>query len=349
MYNFFEKVKSHFNKKLPFVIYKKPNSNKIIGVFQNDDTLHLINNFTEKGFAFVSFDEEKKYYLPFSESTVYVDTLSEIDFIFDIEIETEINEIAKNNFEALVQSGLEAIKKNQFKKVVLSRKEIVQIANLDIETIFKNLNFSYKNSFNYCLYHSEIGLWIAATPEQFVKVERNKLKTVALAGTQLFSENVFWKEKEKTEQQFVTDYIVESLKAVSKNITATEPKTIKAGGLVHLKSEIESDIDVNDLSNIISKLHPTPAVCGFPKEESKKFILNNEGYDREFYSGFIGELNCDFTNMKNKTDLFVNLRCMKIENLNANLYIGCGITKDSVAEKEFIETVNKSFTMKKVL
>ncbi|MEI7509457.1 MAG: chorismate-binding protein, partial [Flavobacterium sp.] len=48
-------------------------------------------------------------------------------------------------------------------------------------------------------------------------------------------------------------------------------------------------------------------------------------------------------------DLFVNLRCMKIQEKNAELFIGCGINKGSIPEKEFLETLNKSQTMKKVL
>jgi isochorismate synthase len=95
---------------------------------------------------------------------------------------------------------------------------------------------------------------------------------------------------------------------------------------------------------VIQLLHPTPAVCGLPKEQSKAFILENENYDRTFYTGFLGELN-----MENKTDLFVNLRCMEICESQANLFMGCGITKDSIPEKEWEESINKSFTMKRVL
>ena len=91
-------------------------------------------------------------------------------------------------------------------------------------------------------------------------------------------------------------------------------------------------------------MHPTPAVCGFPKDESKAFILENENYDRTFYTGFLGELN-----VHNQTDLFVNLRCMEIVDKQVNLFIGCGITKDSIPEKEWEESINKSMTMNKIL
>ena len=82
----------------------------------------------------------------------------------------------------------------------------------------------------------------------------------------------------------------------------------------------------------------------------KQFILENEGYDRDYYSGFLGELNIDLVTFKTQqSDLFVNLRCMKINNSKAQLFIGCGITEHSIPHDEYIETVNKSMTMKKIL
>jgi isochorismate synthase len=96
-------------------------------------------------------------------------------------------------------------------------------------------------------------------------------------------------------------------------------------------------------------LHPTPAVCGLPKEDSKKFIIENENYDRSYYTGYLGELNTRSVNNELSSDLYVNLRSMQIENENAYVYIGCGITKDSDPEKEWEESVNKSMTMKRVL
>jgi isochorismate synthase len=78
---------------------------------------------------------------------------------------------------------------------------------------------------------------------------------------------------------------------------------------------------------VISVLHPTPAVCGLPKQEAKDFILENEG-TTEYYTGFLGELNKEGFNKDTlKSDLYVNLRCMKIKDNQAHLYMGCGITK----------------------
>ena len=157
-------------------------------------------------------------------------------------------------------------------------------------------------------------------------------------------------QKEKQEQRFVTDYITASLQDFSSDIRATAPYTFRAGTIVHIKTDISAELKAEkSLKSIIDTLQPTPAVCGLPKDKALDFLIANEGYDREYYSGYLGEINIDMATGQSKTDLFVNLRCMKIANDAAHLYIGCGITKDSDPAKEFVETVNKSTTMKRVL
>jgi len=99
----------------------------------------------------------------------------------------------------------------------------------------------------------------------------------------------------------------------------------------------------------VEALHPTPAVCGMPKQVARDFLIAQEGYSRKYYAGYVGELNYSNAVHQQTSKLFVNLRCMEIEKESVNLYIGCGVTVDSDPSSEFIETVNKSTTMKKVL
>lgn len=347
----FSKIKEQQANKLPFVCYCKPNSDKIIALFQKNDDLISLDD-SDVGFAFVSFDNEKRYIIPERLSDIYFETVSASDYIFPKTMISETDSDAKIAFESLVESGVEAIQRGDFEKVVLSRKELIEVTDFDIELVFNKLNSNYSTAFKYCFYHPKIGFWIGATPEQFLKVDENLVKTVSLAGTQLVSNDAIkWSDKEVDEQQIVTDYIVKNLKLYSDNVTFSEPYSHQAGNLLHIKTDIQAVVnDKNAISEIINVLHPTPAVCGFPKEKAKHFILENEGYPREFYAGFLGEWNKDFATFKQKqSDLFVNLRCMKIEESVANLYIGCGITKESNPEKEFIETVNKSLTIKSVL
>jgi isochorismate synthase len=213
-----------------------------------------------------------------------------------------------------------------------------------------------------------VGLWLGATPETLLRTSGNRLSTMALAGTQPYinSTNVAWGTKEQEEQQMVVDYIVDSLKTSAKNIVASETMTVKAGNLLHLKTQITAKLESsNPMKLLIKSLHPTPAICGLPRENAKQFILDNENYKRAYYTGFLGELNIKetfsrnrnkrniensaYSSVKTVTNLFVNLRCMQVINGKASIYVGGGITKDSIPESEWEETINKTNTMKKVL
>ena len=192
---------------------------------------------------------------------------------------------------------------------------------------------------------------------------------MSLAGTQQFKDsiNVEWQEKEIQEHQFVTDFIVDELLKIDITSNVSKTITVKAGSLLHLHAAISGRLkDKYQISNLIKALHPTPAVCGLPKEKAKAFILENENYNREFYTGFLGELNFEVDKRQKKnnrrnienhaynfkeiqSNLFVNLRCMQVKNEEIFIYIGGGITKDSNPEKEYLETVAKAEVMKSII
>jgi len=338
--HFFEEINTHLSKQIPFVFYVKPNENVWnLLVHQNDEIIDFIG---QAGFVFMPFHQGKQVVIPFEGNSFSQGNLENLEKKSTESFTSESNQ--KESFEALVSNGVSAIQQGEFDKVVLSRKIVLKEQISIIET-FQNLILTYPTAFRYLFFHPKIGLWMGATPEQLVKINQNQFETVALAGTQLYSENVIWATKEIEEQQFVTDYIVTKVKDKVNNLIVSDAKTVKAGNLAHLKSfisgELTADFQANDL---INALHPTPAVCGLPKEQAIDFILKNEGYNRKYYSGFLGEYN-----KNNQTDLFVNLRCLEVENDVVNIYVGCGITKDSNPEKEFIETENKSMTMRNVL
>ncbi|OIQ22066.1 MAG: hypothetical protein BM557_01425 [Flavobacterium sp. MedPE-SWcel] len=354
MTDIFSRIQDHLAQQKPFVVYTKPKSSSVTSLFQRDNMVHCLNDFNAKGFVFAPFSTGNKVFIPANISDVFTTEINSDDLITASEPkEVAINNKAKEDFESLVTKSVDAIKSGNFDKLVTSRIENIVDYTTDVIAIYKRLLHTYPNAFRYCFYTPETGLWMGATPEQLLKVESDTLHTVALAGTQMYREDekYIWEEKERDEQQIVTDYIVNSLQGYSCDVEVTKPYTFRAGNIVHIKTDISAKITTtNGLEDIVNKLHPTPAVCGMPKEKAMTFLLENEGYNREYYSGYLGELNHDFTLDKDKnTSLFVNLRCMKLQTDSVQLYIGCGIVKDSNPEKEFFETVNKSMTMRKVL
>ncbi len=340
--NLLDKATSFFQKQLPFVLYAKPNETILHGIFQNDERLNVFEN--QSGFVFASFYNEINVVFSLSDSE---SCKEEINFEIEdnsTQIENKFDKKAQILFEDLVQKGVSEIEKGTFEKVVLSRKiEVSQ--SVDFIKSYQNLLKKYPTAFRYLWFHPKVGMWMGATAEQLAKIKDNTFETVALAGTQVFSENVIWQEKEIVEQQLVTDYIKSRTENLVEVLQISESYTQKAGNLVHLKSDISGKLKQNvSQLDVINALHPTSAVCGMPLEKARNFIIENEKYNRKYYSGFLGEFQ-----IQEQTNLFVNLRCCDIENDITTIYVGCGITKDSQADKEFIETENKAKTILSIL
>jgi isochorismate synthase len=369
--DFFDSIEQQYNKQLPFVVYRKPNRMEVKAILQKTDTLHITEDFNESGFVFSPFDDKDATVLmPIPKSEVISSSyavLSTIEIPRNHNNEPIIEE-ARNHHIDLVGKGINAIANNEFEKVVLSRQESINISVSNPISILKKLLNAYKAAFVYCWYHPKVGLWLGATPETLLKIEDNRFSMMALAATQDYNGTleVLWQEKEKQEQQFVTDFIIEHLKPSAESFKVSDVEAVKAGNLMHLKTMISAKLKPGvSLKQIISAMHPTPAVCGLPKESSKEFILKHENYNREFYTGFLGELNFEtmaaprsgrrnienraYAHIKETTQLYVNLRCMQIKDGAAILYVGGGITKDSNQENEWQETVSKSMVIKNVL
>lgn len=349
MTDFFIKVKSQLDLMQPFVIYRKPDEQRLTGYFQNNDHLYFVEDFTEQGFVFAPFNGDTVLYFPEQHSDI-------LTAGWFIKPETTTSEILNSTddrqfFCEMVKNAVESIELREFEKVVLSRREEVAINRFEVIPTFEKLLSTYASAFVYCWYHPKVGMWLGATPEQLVRTDDSKFYSVALAGTQRFmgSTSVKWADKEQQEQKFVTDYIIENLKSISDEVVVSSPYTAKAGNLLHIKTELEGSFNEGKtIKDVILALHPTPAVCGFPRVEALEYILHNENYDREYYAGYLGELN-KIVDQCSQSDLFVNLRCMKIVGDVAQIYVGCGITIDSDAEKEYLETVEKSMTIKRIL
>lgn len=260
-----------------------------------------------------------------------------------------------------VQEAVAAIEAGQIKKVVLSRtKEVELPTDFVLTEVFERLCEKYPTAFVSLVYLPQLDqVWLGATPETLVSVDKEGVfRTVSLAGTQsaynaeghpISPKQAPWTQKEIEEQALVSRYIISCFKKIRvREFTEEGPKTVVAGNLMHLRSDYAVDtkeINFPELGTVMLELlHPTSAVCGMPKLAALEFIQGHENYDREFYSGFLGPVN-----VENETHLFVNLRCMKIQNGVATLYAGGGITEDSIPEKEWQETELKCQTMLAVL
>ena len=271
------------------------------------------------------------------------------------DIPSKLDRPTSGPFELLVEKAVEEIKAGRFEKVVLSRFEEVSLnPQFEINDFFDSLCKASPSAFCSMVYVPDKGLWVGASPELLISQNEVEFKTISLAGTKKMEEcdqlsEIAWTQKEIEEQALVSRYIINCFKKIRlREFEEHGPKTIKAGNLAHLKTDYlvyPDDTKIDDLADQMLKLlHPTSAVCGMPLEAAKNFIKETENYNREFYAGFLGPINYEQT-----TDLFVNLRSLKIEGGKAKLFAGAGITEDSIPEKELLETDLKIAILKNLL
>lgn len=216
-------------------------------------------------------------------------------------------------------------------KVVLSRAFEERLFVDNPRQLLQTLRFAYPNAFVYMLVHPDFGSWIGASPEKLLTRHQSEYQTVALAGTKMSDEQ--WTDKERKEQQVVQEYIINNLKGEA--VSLEGPHEVAFGALRHLQTKLRWKSELAPVV-LAERLHPTPAVGGFPFEEALTFIRETETYPRKLYTGYLG-----FVLPSEDAHLFVNLRCMQLFRDRVRFYVGGGINEWSNPEAEWRETERK--------
>ena len=345
----------------PFVIYRKPRETQVKGIFQNEATLHPLKDFKESGFIFAPFQDSSPIIRLQPDRVVHAEPPT-----YPHSKRTAVgNTLAMGSgseHRALVRKAINAIKNSDLRKVVLSTRFEVSAAQGPM-VLFTKLLALYPKAFCYVWYHPTIGLWLGATPEILLSARGGRLTTMSLAGTLPVEQgkDPQWSPKEMEEQEMVTQHITSVLQEHCTALQRGPLETVQAGSLWHLRSKLHGSYEDGALGDIINALHPTPAVCGLPTNMAKGFLQQHEGYPREFYTGYLGELNMTlekspnarrgnteqkaYRSRVNATQLYVNLRCMQLKDKKALVYVGGGITAASDPDMEWMELCNKSKTI----
>ncbi|XOD66897.1 MAG: isochorismate synthase [Flavobacteriales bacterium Tduv] len=249
-----------------------------------------------------------------------------------------LQENPSDEYTEMIKITLKLFCSNSLKKIVLSRVKRIPFRKFALKTSFENLLRTHPESFVNLWNDPDHGLWMGATPELLFKTKNKKLRSVALAGTLSLDDSATtWTFKELEEHHMVIKNISNILENYLGKTSIERTKTLITGRLRHLQTPIEGSFsETPDLQSLLHALHPTPAICGLPRKSALDFILKHEGYDRTFYTGYMGPI------YKDNAELYVNLRCAKIFREEIALYVGSGVTAQSNPEKEWIEAENKA-------
>ncbi len=256
----------------------------------------------------------------------------------------------KDDYLKLIDETVAEIREGALSKVIISRQIPAKRTDTSLSNTFLQLHDQTPNAFTYLVNLPVAGIWMGATPEVLIKSDGEQFETVSLAGTQVRkpdAEEYYWSTKDIEEQAFVSRYMLNVFFNFDIHRYKTKgPETLESGKVAHLKTSFFFPIEKIEkrLGNFIADLHPTPAVCGLPKDLAAEFIRKNETHERKYYTGYLGPWR-----LNQQVSLFVNLRCMEITPKEYILYAGGGITSRSVPEKEWDETNQKAKTLLSVI
>ncbi len=232
----------------------------------------------------------------------------------------------------------ERLRQGGFGKLVLARSQTVR-ARLSPGTAFLRACALYPEAMASLSCTAASGAWFGATPEILLAGEGGRWRTMALAGTKKADDGAPWDGKNIEEQGIVARYIRERLAPFCRDLDAEGPRSSMAGSVQHLRTDFSFALRAGaSPAGVAEALHPTPAVCGLPKEEAQRFIQQAEGCHRRYYAGFLGPWSGD------RGALYVNLRCLELEEDSVALYAGGGLLASSSLEKEWQETCQKMKT-----
>lgn len=256
-----------------------------------------------------------------------------------------LKNIKYEQWKNLVEKAKKEINNSNLEKIVVAEMKRESIDNFDLKSTILYMVEKYPNCTTY-LYKMKDSIFFGSTPEMIFEYTNKILKTEAIAGSipnkGEKTEEIKRKFENTTlieEHKIVSEYIEKQLLKISSNkITRSDLEVKKLNNINHLQSKIEVEIKDNDFFEFISLLHPSPALAGFPVNDAKKWIKNNENFDRGLYAGSIGYVENDNSNF------YAALRCAMYNNIRSEIvsFAGNGIVKDSKVNYE-IDELNSKF------
>ena len=235
------------------------------------------------------------------------------------------------------------LEEDEDRKVVAARN-VIQPIKIDPDEMFESLCSYYPDSFVFFVSTGEFGTWIGASPELLLKKSENELESISLAGTRKAGTQGEWDQKNLLEQKIVTRHIKTIFQKYGIEPKDAKSQTLRAGNIEHIMTPVRGTVSSPaEIEKLLRELSPTPALCGYPKDEASKIIERYEG-NRSLYGGYCGPVwkNGDFR-------FNVVIRCAFLEtSTKAILFAGGGITSLSDINNEWEETEHKLDTLRKV-
>jgi len=239
-------------------------------------------------------------------------------------------------------------KKGSLEKVVLARRSTFQFAEtLDPTLLLQRLQAATPHCFHFLMQFESGGAFLGASPERLFRRDGRQIRSEAVAGTRprgataeldaQLRQDLIHSDKDRREQDYVKTSIVEALDGLCSSLDVDKtPQVMELAKGRHLCSTIAGTLrpGVGD-ADILQRLHPTPAVGGFPRAAAIGDIREVERFDRGWYAGPVGWIGRD------RAEFAVAIRSGQVSPQSLTLYAGAGIVRGSEASREWAEIEHK--------
>ncbi|NTV91741.1 MAG: isochorismate synthase [Chlorobiaceae bacterium] len=255
----------------------------------------------------------------------------------------------EQNWTMHCKRALQTFESGEMDKIMLARQTILEFSGSFSPLLFL-INYPYPQNSTYRFYFEPIKnhAFFSFTPERLYRREGSTLHTEALAGTSLkeningddnlASEILLNSEKDIREHKFVKDSIYRELFPVCSEIQMEEQvHVLQLNRLAHLYTRCSATLkpEFSNDSTVLTRLHPTPAVGGVPKDEALRHILEIEPFSRGWYAGPSGWIS------SNAAEFCVGIRSGVVAEAMTFLYSGAGLVKGSDPGSEWAEIEQK--------
>lgn len=257
-----------------------------------------------------------------------------------------LSQTEAGDYRTAVARGLERIAAGEFQKIVLARAiDLAASRALHPLEVLNGLRERFPDCHAFSAANGSGASFIGASPERLVRVSQGVVETEALAGSArrgagasedaALGAALLRNEKDLREHRHVIASITRRLEPLDVKLEhAATPALRKLANVQHLHTPMRARLPEGvRLLDLVSVLHPTPAVGGTPREAAVARIRELEGFPRGLYAGAIGWINA-----RGGGEFFVGLRSALVEGAKARVYAGAGIVAGSEPEREFAET-----------
>lgn len=244
-----------------------------------------------------------------------------------------------------VREAVRAIAAGELDKVVLARSvELRFDGTLAADELWRRMDRLYPDAYRFGV-RQAAGVFLGASPEVLVRVERGRVEAMSLAGTAPADrppEELLASLKDREEHAVVREAVVAGLAAVTAGTVAVGAPRVVGGRFVqHLFTPVSGRLAAgHTIWDAAAALHPTPAVGGRPLEAARRWIREREGWPRGWYAGAVGTVD-----LAGDGRFVVGLRSALVRGATATVFAGAGVVERSVPERELEETSWKMLPM----